>query len=78
MEQRRLAWPTPFETNLVTGYAPSRKPEHLSSAALDQLSGAKLELLRKIEESYYRRDGWLPPRIESITDGIRDSVIWGR
>jgi len=78
VEQSRLAWPTPFETNFMTGYSPSRKRNVYLRLRWIKPSGAKLELLWKTEQSYYQRDGWLPPRIERVTDGlihinIRDS-----
>jgi len=70
VEQSRLAWPTPFETNFMTGYAASRKRNVYLRLRWTKLSGAKLDMLWKTEQGYYRRDGWLPPRIASVTDGL--------
>jgi hypothetical protein len=70
IERSRVAWPTAFEMNFMTGYAPSRKRSVYVRLRWTKPSGARLELLWKTEQAYYRRDGWLPPREEAITDGL--------
>jgi hypothetical protein len=70
VEQSRLAWPTPFETNFMTGYVPSRKRNVYFRLRWTKLSGAKLNMLWKTEQGYYRRDGWMPPRIEGVAMGL--------
>lgn len=70
VEQSRFAWPTPFEMNFMTGYAPSRKRNVYLRLSWAKRSGAKLEMVWKAEQGYYQRDGWLPPRIERVTDGL--------
>jgi hypothetical protein len=52
------------------GYAASRKRNVYLRLHWTKLSGAKLEMLWKTEQGYYWRDGWLPPRIESVTNGL--------
>lgn len=70
VEQSRFAWPTPFEMNFMTGYAPSRKRNVYLRLRWTKLNGAKLDIVWKTGQSYYSRDGWLPPRIESVTDSL--------
>lgn len=70
MEQSRLAWPTPFEMNFMTGYSASRKRNVYFRLLWTKVSGAKLQMVWKTEQGYYSRDGWLPPRIESVMDGL--------
>lgn len=70
VEQSRLAWPTPFELNFMTGYAASWKRNVYLRLRWTKLSGEQLHLVWKTEQGYYSRDGWLPPHIESVTDGL--------
>lgn len=70
VEQSRLAWLTPFEMNFMTGSAPWRKRNVYLRLRWSKVSGAKLDVLWKTEQAYYRQDGWSPPRIEAITDGL--------
>src|SRR5262249_47953150 len=70
VDQSRLAWPTPFETNFMTGYVPSRKRNVYFELRWTKLSGAKLTMLWKTEQGYYRRDGWMPPRIVAVAGGL--------
>jgi len=70
VEQSRLAWPTPFETNFMTGYVASRRRNVYFRLRWTKLSGAKLNMLWKTEQGYYRRDGWMPPRIEGVAMGL--------
>jgi hypothetical protein len=69
-EQSRLAWPTPFETNFITGYVPSRKRNVYFRLRWTKLSGAKLTMEWKTEQNYYRRDGWMPPVIQAVAGGL--------
>jgi len=56
--------------NFMTGYAPSRKRNVYLRLRWTKRSGAKLEMVWKTEQGYYQRDGWVPHRIESVTDGL--------
>jgi hypothetical protein len=70
VEQSRLAWPTPFEMNFMTGYAPSRKRNVYFRLRWTKLSGAKLTMQWKTEQNYYSRDGWMPRVIEGVAGGL--------
>jgi hypothetical protein len=70
VEQSRLAWPTPFEMNFMTGYAPSRKRNRYLRLRWTKRSGARLHMLWKTGQSYYARDGWLPAATDSVIDGL--------
>lgn len=70
VEHSRLAWPTPFEMNFMTGYSASRKRNVYVRLRWMKASGAKLEMLWKTEQGYYARDGWLPPTVEAIMSGL--------
>jgi hypothetical protein len=70
VEQSRIAWPTPFAMNFMTGYSASRKRNVYLRLLWTKLSGSKLDMLWKTEQGYYSRDGWLPPQVESVTDGL--------
>jgi hypothetical protein len=70
VERSRLSWPTPFEMNFMTGYAPSRKRNVYFRLRWTKRSGAKLTIDWKTEQNYYRRDGWMPPVIEAVAGGL--------
>lgn len=53
-----LAWPTPFETNFMTGHSPSWKRHTYYRIAWDKSDGQKLELLWRYEQYFYGTDGW--------------------
>jgi len=76
-EQSRVAWPTPFDMNFMTGYSPSRRRNVYFRLRWSKPSGAKLEMLWRTEQAYYSRDGWLPFHVESITDGLMRVSIQG-
>jgi hypothetical protein len=75
VEQSRVAWPTPFEMNFMTGYSASRKRNVYFRLRWTKPGGSKLCRLWKTEQGYYRRDGWLPPQIESVMDGLVEVKI---
>jgi hypothetical protein len=70
VQQSRVAWPTPYETNFMTGYVASRRRNVYVRLRWTKLSGAKLDMLWKTDQGYYRRDGWRPPRIEGVAGGL--------
>jgi hypothetical protein len=70
VEQSRIAWHTPFEMNFMTGSAPSRKRNVYLRLRWIKRQGARMEMRWKTEQSYYREDGWSPPRIETVLDGL--------
>jgi hypothetical protein len=53
-----IAWPTPFETNFMTGHSPSWKRHMYYQITWEQSDGRKLEMLWRYEQYFYRTDGW--------------------
>ena len=53
-----LSWPTPFETNLMTGHSPSWKRHIYQQIRWKKSSGANLEMLWCYEQFFYRGNGW--------------------
>ena len=70
IEQSRMAWPTFFEMNFMTGHAPWWKRNVYPRLRWTKPGGARLHVLWKTEQSYYSQDGWSPPRIETVIDGV--------
>lgn len=57
-ERSWLAWPTPFDFNLMTGHSPSWRRAVYYRLTWTKPSGARLELLWRFEQPYYPGDGW--------------------
>ena len=53
-----LSWPTPFETNFMTGHVPSWKRHLYYRFVWKKRSGAKLEMVWRYEQWFYSTDGW--------------------
>src|SRR6478672_11100933 len=53
-----LNWPTPFETNFMTGHSPSWKRHLYYRVHWKKSSGANLEMLWRYEQYFYRGNGW--------------------
>jgi len=53
-----LAWPTPFELNVMTGQSPSWKRHLYYRLHWSKSSGAKLEMLWRYEQYFYPGNGW--------------------
>ena len=53
-----LNWPTPFETNFVTGHSPSWKRHLYYRMRWKKSSGASLEMLWRYEQFFYPDNGW--------------------
>jgi hypothetical protein len=75
VEQSRFAWPTPFETNFMTGYVRSRKRNVYFRLHWTKLSGAKLTMLWKTVQNFYQRDGWMPPQVQGVAGGLTEVDI---
>lgn len=75
IEQSRIAWPTPFEMNFMTGHSPAYKRNAYVRLRWTKRNGAKLHILWKTEQLYYRQDGWSPRRIEAMVDGLTEINI---
>jgi len=53
-----LNWPTPFETNFMTGHSPSWKRHLYYRMRWKKSSGANLEMLWRYEQYFHRGNGW--------------------
>jgi hypothetical protein len=53
-----LNWPTPFETNFMTGHSPSWKRHLYYRVRWKKSSGGNLEMLWRYEQYFYPSNGW--------------------
>ena len=53
-----LNWPTPFETNFMSGHSPSWKRHLYYRVHWKKSSGANLEMLWRYEQYFYPGNGW--------------------
>ena len=53
-----LNWPTPLETNFMTGHSPSWKRHLYCRVRWKNSSGATLEMLWRYEQYFYPGNGW--------------------
>ena len=53
-----LNWPTPFETNFMTGHSPSWKRHLYYRVHWKKSSGENLEMLWRYEQYFYPGNGW--------------------
>ncbi len=53
-----LAWPTPFDLNLMTGQSPSWKRHIYYEIQWKKASGAHLRMLWRYEQFFYPGNGW--------------------
>ena len=53
-----LNWPTPFETNFMTGHSPSWKRHLYYRVHWKKSSDANLEMLWRYEQFFYPGNGW--------------------
>jgi len=56
--------------NLVTGVSPSWRRNAYCRLPWTKRSGAKLEMLWRLTQGYYRDGGWSPQEIDFITVGL--------
>ena len=59
IEHSVLAWPNFFEVNFMTGNSPKWKRYIYRRLTWKKANGAKLEMLWRYEQFFYRNDGWL-------------------
>lgn len=64
--QGRLAWPTWFETNFMTGQAPDRRCNLYYRLAWRKADGRELTMLWRWEQAHYRGDGWSPGQLDRL------------
>ena len=65
-----LSWPTPFETNFMTGVVPSWKRYLYCRLIWVKPSRARLDILWRFEQAWFREGGWRPPKIEYGVSGF--------
>jgi hypothetical protein len=53
-----LSWPTPFDTNWITGHSPSWKRHTYYEIRWKKASGADLQMLWRYEQFFYPGNGW--------------------
>jgi hypothetical protein len=53
-----MSWPNPFETNFMTGHTPTWKRYLYYRWVWKKRSGAKLEMVWRLEQWFYSIDGW--------------------
>ena len=58
IEHSSLAWPNFFEVNFMTGNSPKWKRNIFQRITWKKPSGAKLEMLWRYEQYFYRNNGW--------------------
>ena len=58
-EHSALAWPNFFEVNFMTGNSPKWKRYIYRKLSWTKANGAKLEMLWRYEQFFYRNDGWV-------------------
>jgi hypothetical protein len=59
IEHSAMAWPNFFEVNYMTGNSPKWKRYIYRKLIWKKPSGAKLEMLWRYEQFFYRNDGWV-------------------
>jgi hypothetical protein len=59
IEHSALAWPNYFEVNFMTGNSPKWKRYIYRRLIWNKPNGAKLEMLWRYEQFFYRNDGWV-------------------
>jgi hypothetical protein len=58
MRHSVLSWPTPFDTNFLTGHSPSWKRHTYQEIRWKKSSGASLQMLWRYEQLFYTGNGW--------------------
>jgi hypothetical protein len=69
-ERSHLSWPTPFETNFVTGSVPSWKRNSYCRLTWEKRSRARLEIVWRIEQAWFNEGGWRPKTMEFVYSGL--------
>lgn len=59
IEHSALAWPNFFEVNFMTGNSPKWKRYIYRKLSWTKPNGAKLEMLWRYEQFFYKNDGWV-------------------
>ncbi len=69
-ERSHVSWPVPFEMNFMTGVAPTWKRHAYTRLTWRKRSGARLEIVWRIEQGLFHEGGWRPPTMEITTAGL--------
>ena len=69
-ERSHLSWPTPLEMNFMTGSAPSWKRHSYSRLTWEKRSRARLEMVWRVEQAWFKDGGWRPQSMAYVTAGL--------
>jgi hypothetical protein len=58
IEHSRFSWPTPFETNFMTGQTASKRRGFYYRLSWTKASGQRLDLLWRFEQGFDKANGW--------------------
>jgi hypothetical protein len=67
MSHSYLSWPTPFNSNFMTGASPSWKRHSYQRLTWTRPNGSKLDMLWRYEQNFDPANGWTSPTM--IGDG---------
>jgi len=71
LDRSLLSWPAPYQTNFMTGYAPSWQRNLYYRLSWVKASGARLDILWRERQDYDAVNGWTGMR---LTDLIRIEI----
>jgi hypothetical protein len=66
LDRGLLAWPAPYQTNFMTGYAPSWQRTIYQRLSWQKASGARLDLLWRHRQDYDGTNGWTGMRLNDL------------
>ena len=69
-ERSHLSWPVPFEMNFMTGVVPTWKRHCYTRLHWLKRSGARMEIVWRVEQGLFNEGGWRPPTMDIITSGL--------
>jgi hypothetical protein len=65
-----LSWPTPFEMNFMTGHAPTWRRSFYYRLSWTKATGARLDMLWRLEQGFYGDSGWASPGHSDTATGL--------
>ena len=71
LDRSLLSWPAPYQTNFMTGYAPSWQRNLYYRFSWAKASGARLDILWRYRQDYDAVNGWTGMR---LTESIRIEI----
>lgn len=69
-ERSHLSWPTPFEMNFMTGYAPTWRRHSYCRLTWVKSSGARMEIVWRVRQGLFNQDGWRPAVVKDVSAGV--------